>query len=268
MDRFGRGELDSRAEESGPGELREMTRQFNVMADTLVAQRGHQMSTLAGVAHDVLTPLTSIKLSMGRLPAGQPLPPEARLRRIIDNVQRQAERIERMMRDLVDTAGIDNGGLELQLETCDGREVIREACDLIGLDQAEGRLEMHLPAAPVSLYCDRHRMERVLANLVGNALKYSPHASPVRVAIAVRDHEVVISIADQGIGISAEDREKLFRPFRRLEPGRQRSRGTGLGLFVARSIVEAHAGRIDIDSTPGEGSTFRIHLPPGRNGPA
>jgi signal transduction histidine kinase len=113
----------------------------------------------------------------------------------------------------------------------------------------------------VVVRCDGTRLEQVLHNLVSNALKYSPTGSSVELRVAQEGEEAVLSVVDQGIGISSEELRHLFAPFRRTSRAREVAPGVGLGLSVARRIIEAHGGRIEVDSRPGAGSTFRVRLP-------
>ena len=106
-------------------------------------------------------------------------------------------------------------------------------------------------------------MAQVLHNLVSNALKYSPVGSRVDVEVRQEGDEVLLSVVDRGIGISSEEMRHLFAPFRRSGRARETAPGVGLGLSVSRRIVEAHGGRIEVDSRPGVGSTFRVRLPRG-----
>ncbi len=122
-------------------------------------------------------------------------------------------------------------------------------------------LEVDAPG-PLSMLLDRQRIEQVVDNLLTNAAKYSPPGTTVRVRLAVQDGRAQLSVQDQGIGISAADRDRLFTRFFRAREAEERSiQGVGLGLSIAREIVEAHGGRIEVDSEPGVGSTFRVRLP-------
>ena len=109
--------------------------------------------------------------------------------------------------------------------------------------------------------CDPLRIEQVITNLLSNAIKYSPEGGRVDVAVAPQEDGAVISVTDQGLGISEEDQQRLFEPFRRVGLSMETIPGVGLGLFVVRRIVEAHHGRIDVTSARGKGSSFRIWIP-------
>jgi two-component system, OmpR family, sensor histidine kinase MtrB len=261
MERYGKGDRDARALETGPRELREMSRRFNEMANALTAQRRTQIAFLAGVAHDIRNPLSVLKMSVARVTPDQPLPSEQRLRALIDKIARQIIRLERMVTDLLDITQIEAGHLELRLDTHDAREIVTQVINLFEEARAERRLHVSLPNVRVSLYCDHVRIEQVLINLISNAIKYSPAESPIDVALDGSSGAVVFRVSDRGAGIPETERQRLFEPFRRGGAARDSVPGVGLGLFVVQRIVEAHGGHIDVDSTPGAGSTFCVYLP-------
>ena len=259
MHRFGAGATSARAPEEGPDEIAEMARRFNQMADALVRQREVQRTFIAGVAHDLRNPLGALKLSTDVLDIDEPTPD--RTRRVLGVVRRQVGRLERMVSDLLDTANLEAGQLSLRLERHDARELAKDVVRLFEDSSTVHRLTLTSPSAPVLLRCDAMRVEQVLSNLVSNALKYSPQGGNVTVAVTQADREVVLSVSDDGIGMSEEEVARVFEPFRREAKVRDDIPGTGLGLFVAKRLVEAHGGRIAVTSAPGRGSRFEVHLP-------
>jgi signal transduction histidine kinase len=261
MDRFGKGDLDAQAVEGGSQELREMARRFNEMAEALAAQRRAQMAFLAGIAHDLRNPLSVIKTAASLVAPDRPLPREDRLRQTMELVNRQIGRLDRMIADLLDTARIEAGRLELKVQPCDLREVVTSVADLF-VSAAPGReIVVTVPDLAVSVACDSQRLEQVLTNLISNALKYSSEGSVVRVELGMHDQEAVLTVRDQGLGLSDEERSHLFEPFRRVGPSKESVPGAGLGLFTVRRIVEAHGGHIEVESATGQGSAFRVRLP-------
>jgi signal transduction histidine kinase len=260
IDRFAKGDWGARAQERGATELRAMSRQFNEMAEALAAQRRLQMAFLGGVAHELRNRLGVLTLSVALVDPEKPLPPERALPELFGKISRQIDLIARRLSDLTDTALIEAGALELRAELVDARMISRHVADLF--DGTSGsRLDIVLPDEVVPLHCDRARLEQVLTNLISNAVKYSPPASPIELALEPRDGEAVFRVTDHGVGITAEDRQRLFEPFRRFEATKNAAPGMGLGLFVVRRIVEAHGGSLRVDSAPGKGSTFCVHLP-------
>jgi two-component system, OmpR family, sensor histidine kinase MtrB len=264
MERFGKGDQDARALETGPRELREMSRRFNEMATALATQRRSRVAFLAGVAHDIRTPLSVLKMSVALVPVDEPLPAERRLRELIEKIARQITRLERMVTDFLDITQIEAGRLELKLDKHDACRIVTEVVSLFEGAFAERRLLTSLPSAAVYLCCDQVRIEQVLTNLVSNAIKYSPPDSPIEVALEQSSSVVVFRVSDRGVGIPEAERLRIFEPFRRGGPSSDSVPGVGLGLFVVQRIVEAHCGHIEIESTPGAGSTFRVHIPAAR----
>jgi signal transduction histidine kinase len=247
--------------EVGPVELREIAREFKEMAERLARHRAVQLGFIAGVAHDLLNPLSALKLGAATVRPDRPLPPEEKVRERFALVVRQAERIEQMVGDLLDTARIEAGELELRPEKQDLRDLIREAIQLHEGLSAEHELALRLPEGPVSVRCDGTRISQVLNNLLSNAIKYSPQGGQVRVELTTASGEAWVAVTDQGVGIPAEEQDSIFEPFRRSVSTRDTIPGVGLGLSVARRIIEAHGGRIQVESKQGEGSTFRFWLP-------
>jgi two-component system sensor histidine kinase MtrB len=260
MTRFGKGQRDARAPERGPAEIREMAERFNDMAAALGSQREAQMTFLAGVAHDLKNPLSILKMSVALYPLDGTSSPEI-VRETSQRVRRQIVRLERMIDDLLDVTRIEAGKLEMKFEVQDATRLIRQSVDLFEGVSPEHRLELAVPERPVSLSCDPLRIEQVMTNLISNAIKYSPKGSRIAVTLEHNGSDAIISVIDEGVGISRDDQRRLFEPFRRLGLSKEAVRGVGLGLFVVKRIVEAHRGRIEVDSEPGHGSTFRVFLP-------
>jgi signal transduction histidine kinase len=260
MRRFASGRKRTRAPEAGPAELRDVARTFNEMASSLARQQEDQLTFLAGVAHDLRNPLSALKMSAALVAPGRDASPE-RIQKTLALVRRQVARLDRMVGDLLDATRIEAGKLELQLEERDARELARAVVELYQATGASHELRLALPDTAVPLFCDGTRIEQVLNNLVSNALKYSPVGSPVDVVVAREAEQALLSVSDQGIGLSSEERRCLFAAFKRAPGARERAPGAGLGLSVARRIVEAHGGRIEVESQPGKGSVFRVWLP-------
>jgi signal transduction histidine kinase len=261
MEEFGRGNHEARAEERGPTELREMVERFNQMAAALAAQRQARIAFLAGVAHDLRNPLSALSMSVAQIHPDEPLPPEPRLRRTIEIVQRQLKKLERMVTDFMDMAQIDAGQFSLRLELQDLKPLVQEVVSLFEATAPEHRIELTLPASSVPAYCDALRVEQIVGNLISNAIKYSPTAHKVDVSLSSEGEHALIVVRDYGIGMSEDDQRLLFEPFQRASLAKQSIPGAGLGLYVAHRLVTAHGGRIDVASSPGQGTRFSVQLP-------
>lgn len=256
MGRFRAGDLNARAGGGGVEEVDDLARMFDDMAASLAQQRQAQLTFLAGVAHDLKSPLATLKTGVYSLAHDADPERRAVTRSLLD---RQVDLLSRMSDDLLDAARIEAGELELRREQLDLGRLVQDMVRLIGPTAPSHALVAHLPELPSMVYADPLRIEQVVRNLVSNALKYSPEGAAVEVRVVPRDAEVELGVADRGSGIPLEEQETIFLPFRRRKL--DTAPGTGLGLSVVRRIVYAHGGRIEVESEPGAGSIFRVILP-------
>ncbi|APR88114.1 two-component regulator [Minicystis rosea] len=217
---------------------------------------------LSIASHELRTPLSalelqaqSVEVQLGRAPVDL-----GRIGAKVVVMQRQIERLSRLINGLLDVSRIEAGRLELDLETVDLADLIREvAARFAGeLERAESELTLDLPE-PVPGAWDRLRLDQVVTNLLQNAIKYGQGA-PIRVSLRCEDETAVLTVEDHGIGIAAADHRRIFARFERAVSARQYG-GMGVGLFIVDRIVRAHAGSIEVLSEPGEGATFVLRLP-------
>lgn len=255
VQRFTGGVTDVRAEERGVKEVREIGRSFNEMTDKLNRQEHDRISFLSGLAQDLRDPLTVIRILTAERDAD---PANA-----LAGITRQARRIERILRDVVDGALIASGKLDLRVAPHDLTLSAKEAAAAARPLAPDHRIDVEVPDQPIVATVDATRVEHVLANLISNAIKFSPAGSRVTVRVGERDGGVELSVSDEGIGIKPEERARIFEPSSRtgISPGD--ISGTGLGLSATKRIVEAHGGTIEVESAPSVGSTFRVTLPRG-----
>lgn len=259
IQRFSSGDISVRADENAPRELHDVARTFNQMASAIVRQRENELTSLASVAHDLNNPIGVMGMLTEPRAVERTLGSDERLRRRFALLHRQAERIHRMVRDLLDAVRAETGELQFELGDHDLRDVATSSVELYG-DFSE-RHELRLSVSPqqVVARCDPGRIEQALQNIITNAIKYSPEGGAVTVRVGVAEDCAVLSVSDQGIGMSPEQTARIFDAFQRFGP--PGITGAGLGLSLARRIVEAHGGKVEVDSVPGTGSTFRILLP-------
>lgn len=216
---------------------------------------------VAMVSHELRTPLTSIRGFTTLLLDDAELAPLARDH--LARVDRNAARLERLVGDLLHTAQAARGTLQVVRRRVDLTAVVRESVRAARARAAEAgvRLEADL-GDEVPLMADAERLGQVVDNLVSNAVKYSPDGGVVRVVLTCGSEHAELIVSDEGIGIAPGDREQLFTRFFRARDASEREiQGVGLGLSISHQIVEGHGGRIEVDSVPGEGSTFRVRLP-------
>jgi signal transduction histidine kinase len=189
-----------------------------------------------------------------------------RLPELIARCENNADRLSQLIDNLLDLTRIRQGRLEVKRERADLAALAREAVARSVAGHEGTPIEIDAPE-PVPGLWDHLRIEQVISNLVSNAIKYG-EGRPVRITVS-RDPlrgEARLAVEDQGIGIAPEDQQRLFNIFERAANARSRG-GLGLGLYIARQIVEAHDGRISVESAPGRGSRFTITLPQGEEHP-
>ncbi len=265
---------DATARHRREREIRESEERFRALAESeRAAREGAETAVrtrdevLAIVSHDLRNPLNTIALAVGALESGDV--PAAEETRTIQVVRRAVDRMNRLIADLLDVAKLEAGQkLAIQPEALDIRSVITETCDGLAAEAERKRqhLDCHLDQRLPKVTGDKHRLIQVLANLVGNALKFSGEDGHVTVTATTEDGNVVVSVTDTGPGIAPEHLAQVFNPYWQA---RQTARlGAGLGLAIAKGIVEAHGGRIWATSAPGGGSTFAFSLPPLAEKPA
>jgi signal transduction histidine kinase len=241
-------------------EIGAVARAVHEMALALERQRQDRFGFLAAVAHDLRNPLAVLKLTAQSI-AREEVLEEDRARQGFALVGRQVEALNRMTSDLLDAARLEAGKLELRRTERDLRTIVKAAVELYHEAAPPHDLRACFPDQPVPLSCDHDRIAQVLNNLVSNAIKYSPEGSRVEVSLVQTPDHVEVIVADEGDGIALEDRDFIFQPFRRLSSAKYGASGAGLGLAIARRIAVAHGGSLDVDSSPGKGSTFTLRLP-------
>jgi signal transduction histidine kinase len=217
---------------------------------------------LAVVSHDLGNPLSAIRIGTSLLLRA--VPPEERGKggwAHLEGIRQSAEQMERLVNDLLEIKRIEAGHLALRSERHHPELLVRETVELFQplADDRGIRLESAVDAVGYVVRCDRERLLQVFSNLIGNALKFTPAGGREEVRAAATAGEVVFSVADTGSGIEPQHVQHVFDRFWRAQ--RSKREGIGLGLAIAHGIVQAHGGRIWVESTLGVGSTFRFALP-------
>lgn len=230
----------------------ENARLYDELARALSARE----DVLAEVSHDLRNPLSAVLLGTRQLERALAGAPDAQRR--IDTIRRGGERMWRLVEDLLDLARIQAGRFAVERRRQPAAPLVHDAVEA-QLPLAREKDVQLVPAAEpgVEVECERERIQQVLANLPGNALKFSPPGTRVDVSVVARGEEAVFSVRDRGPGIPAEDAAHVFERYWRTP---RSGHGAGLGLSIAKGIVEAHGGRIWVDTAPGAGSTFSFSL--------
>jgi signal transduction histidine kinase len=208
----------------------------------------------------VRTPLASV-LGFTSLLLQRDVDPESR-RRYLEIIDAQGKRLTSLLDEFLDVQRMDEGKLELAKRRFDLAPLLREQVQLFSAaGEADHAVTLKLEEEPLIVRGDPGRLTQVIANLLSNAIKYSPNGGRVEVLGTHANGDVRVTVRDEGIGIPETQQDQIFTKFFRGDAAASGIAGTGLGLAFARAVVEAHGGRIDFTSKPGEGSTFWVDLP-------
>lgn len=264
------GQLEARVAVRGNDELAALGNTFNQTAARLqeAARRQHQLETLrrefvAWAGHDLQTPLASVRAIIEALADGVVEEP-ATVQRYLRTAQRDVENLSLLIDDLFQMAQLDAGGLRLERELASLSDLISDTLE--SFSELAGRqgvtLSGEVQPGVDPVFMDVPRVGRVLNNLIGNALRHTPPGGSVTVRAMPAPSGVRVEVRDTGEGIPAEDLPNVFDRFYRGEKSRSRATGgAGLGLAIAKGIVEAHAGQVGVESSPGQGTCFYYTLP-------
>ena len=257
--RIADGDYSPRVVERGPSEVRALARAFNGMAAQLQVTEEQRRDLMADITHELRTPLTVIQGNLEGFLDGVYSPDEARLKSLLEETQILA----RLVEDLRTLALAESGALQLKKEPTDLALLISETVSAFPTraDAAGVKIEFQAaPDAPV-LNLDPERIRQVLSNLIANALRYTPRLGAIHVGLTSTHSDdgnyVQVSVEDTGAGIAPDVLPHIFNRFYKSRD----SSGTGLGLPIARHLVEAHGGSITAESQPGRGTVMRIRLP-------
>ena len=216
------------------------------------------------IVHDLRSPATAI-IGFTDLLAQEAVGPlNAAQREIVEIIQRSVRKLLNLINDFLDYSAIDAGFLRLEKRNTNLNELIRHAVHEIRplANQRQQILEVRMPSDPVIALLDDERINQVLSNLLSNAIKYTPEGGHITVSLREDPEHVIIEVSDTGIGIPQDQIPLLFSKYARARNARARQiKGTGLGLLIVKEIVQAHGGKIAVESSVGEGSTFRVTLP-------
>lgn len=214
------------------------------------------------VSHEMRTPLTVIVGGLATYLSSGNVLSASEKRVLIKDAVAEAEELSRILENLLDLSRCQANRLVLSTERVAIGDIARKVVSALK-GQTSHKLKVEIPEDLPPVSADTLRVERVLFNLVHNAIKYSPPATEIRIFAKIRDGCMQVGVSDEGVGIAASDQTKIFSAFQRVQSNPDGPRGTGLGLLVCKRLVEAHGGRIWVESEAGRGSVFYFTLPPG-----
>jgi signal transduction histidine kinase len=260
---FGRGNLLARAPVLHDDELGSLARTFNNMADDIANREQDRLRFVAMVVHDLKNPAFAIEMGASMLREswgdGQTAKTED-IADLLDAMSDEAKRLRTIIRDLTDDIQVASGRFSINKAKVDLCALVHRLIQSQAQAFADHQIVIQDGEA-CTVLGDADRLERVVQNLVSNAVKYSPRDTQVTVRIEKKESVALLTVTDQGQGISPEDQKVLFQPFGRGRSAERLAEGTGMGLYVVKQIIEAHGGQITIQSTPDQGTTFQIQLP-------
>jgi signal transduction histidine kinase len=215
---------------------------------------------VANASHELKTPVAAVRVLAETLLTALPEDPETG-RRFAERIGREAERLDVLVRDLLDLSRVERGTLDV--EPVDLVGLVKEVLALLADRAEERRIHLRTELQPqVELRGDRAQLGLLLSNLVDNALRYTPARGTVCVRLEATERRAVLQVADTGEGIPAGELPRIFERFYRVDKARARETGgTGLGLAIVRHVAESHGGTVRVDSELGRGSTFTVALP-------
>jgi two-component system sensor histidine kinase ChvG len=247
----------------GKDEIGELSEAFQGMAQEIEQRNAYNQEFFKNVVHELKTPITAIRGAVEVLESGAAEEPENR-DHFIGNIKHQNHRLSRLLGEMKTLTQIEAESPRTPRDVVDYGELMQEIMGFLepAFDHPHATLALELPDQAVRARVSPERIEQVMANLLENALRYTPVDGKIQVRIQRANGEILTTVADDGCGISPSNVEKVFQRFFTTEPrGEQKAYGSGLGLAISKSIIEAHNGRISVASMPGEGTTFTFALP-------
>lgn len=252
-------------------ELHDLGEKFNAMAENLRQSDEAKKAFIADVTHELRTPLTVIKGTIETLEDGALDDLEGR-GLLLASMQRETDRLIRLVHELLVLTRADTGSLQLNLQTLNLADLVKTRCDVFSVMAAQKDITLQSRAdcqSALLIKGDPDRISQVIDNLLNNAIRHSPDHSTVTVTVQLKDENVECSVEDEGAGVPAEHLPYIFERFYRVDSSRtRRDGGMGLGLAIARALVQAQGGQIQAESVEGAGTTIRFWLPKSASIPA
>jgi signal transduction histidine kinase len=254
------GDYGTRVYTPSRDEVGQLAVAFNAMSAEMETLEQSRRELVANVSHELKTPIAAIRAHLENLADGVEQPDPETLAVMLA----QTERLGRLVDQLLDLSKLQSGEVPLARDVVVVAPLVGRVFSEISVGRAVADVRLESDVSPdVAVDADEERLHQVLFNLVDNAVRFTPPGGQVRVSVERREEWVEFRVRDTGVGIAPEHLPRLFERFYRVDPARARDdgSGTGIGLAIARSVVEAHGGRIHAESSPGHGSTFFFEIP-------
>jgi signal transduction histidine kinase len=255
--RMADGDWSQRVTDTSADEVGQLARAFNDMARELASVDRMRRDLVANVSHELRTPISALQARLENLVDGVEEPRPELLRSMLD----QTERLARLVSQLLDLSRLESGGVPLHRELVDAASLLDAVAVEARLHSPGREILVEADPTDLKLLADADRIHQVLANLTSNALRFGPPDRPVRLTAAAGDGAVVLGVSDEGPGISEADAERIFERFYRADTARPAAAGAGLGLSIARWIVELHGGQIRAQANTPAGCIMVVRLP-------
>ena len=262
--RLGGGDLSARARGGSDAESAELASAFNDMADRLERSEALRRRAASDLAHDLATPATVLESQLQAM-IDRVVPADAAE---LERARAAAAGLSGVIAQLGELTQAEAAPLQRRVERADVANLVREAADALGGMARERDVTIRVEAdGPAEAPVDRAQLARALRNLLTNAVQHSPRGGTVRMAVGEEANQVEVRIGDEGAGIAEEDRPYVFERFYRADRSRGRAPGSGIGLTVARELIGANGGSVEVESTGASGTTFLVRLPTSTNPP-
>ena len=249
-------------QERGPEELRSQARAVNFLVEQLHSLETSRRQLLANIVHELGRPLGALRSAIHALRKGAADDPKL-LSDLTHGMDDETSRLRYLLDELANLYDKTTGSLELDRKPVETVSWLRDVLIPWRTVAEEKHLiwQAELPATIKPISIDSMRMAQVVGNLLSNAIKYTPAGGTVKISTGADEKNFWLKVSDSGVGVQADEREKIFQPFYRGDTGKRIKQGMGLGLTIARELVLAHGGQLDVESDPGNGSTFTVLLP-------
>ena len=262
IEKIAHGDLSSRIEVRGHNEFSELARTFNSMCEQLETLDKARNQFVSDASHELKTPLSTMKILIETLLYQDPMDPEL-AKEFLGDANKEIDRLSGIIQDLLTLVHMDSGDAPMKMTEVSLSDVVSDTVSrLLPLSRERG-IEMNcLIRDQITVQGNAVKLSQVCYNLIDNALKYTPRGGLVRMELAKNGKKAVFRVADNGVGIPAEDKQRVFDRFYRVDKTRSRETGgTGLGLAIVKQIVQMHGGDVSLESEEGKGSTFEVTLP-------